>query len=83
MKKKKYNLLTHSLTVLYGKINSYISLDFDKTTLILLDDLYIDARYPGDMGLLPDGKPTITEALSFYEIASNINKTIKNILSRL
>ena len=32
-----------------------------------LNQLYIDARYPGDMGLLPYGKPSLKEAHKFYQ----------------
>lgn len=34
--------------------------------LIILDQLYLDARYPGHPGLLPDGKPSLKEAHSLY-----------------
>ncbi len=37
--------------------------------LILLDQLYIDSRYPGEMGLLPDGKPTVDESTKFFYLA--------------
>ncbi len=37
--------------------------------LQLLDELYIDSRYPGDMGLLPYGKLTLEDAREFYEFA--------------
>jgi HEPN domain-containing protein len=36
------------------------------------DDLYIEARYPGDLGLLPDGKPDRKDAKEFYEFAKKI-----------
>lgn len=34
-----------------------------------LDAVYIEARYPGELGLLPYGKPTQAEAKDFYEFA--------------
>ncbi|MBF0205000.1 MAG: HEPN domain-containing protein [Desulfamplus sp.] len=42
----------------------------EEDLLIMLDNLYIDARYPGDFGLLPDGKPTLNDAQEFYNFAS-------------
>ena len=51
-----------------------------KTSNIILqplDSLYIDARYPGDLGLLPDGKPSREDAKSFYKFAKDILNKIK------
>ncbi len=42
----------------------------------LLDKLYIDARYPGGLGLLPSGKPSLDDAERFYEFAQEIHKLI-------
>ena len=38
----------------------------------LLDTLYIESRYPGDMGLLPYGKPTLKDAKEFYDFAQKL-----------
>jgi len=45
-----------------------------------LDELYLDSRYPGDMGLLPNGKPTIEEAKEFYCFVQYIFDKVCNIL---
>lgn len=37
-----------------------------------LDAVYIEARYPGDMGLLPTGKPTVDETIELYSFANDI-----------
>ena len=37
-----------------------------------LNSLYIDSRYPGDMGLLPHGQPTLEDAREFYEFALDV-----------
>jgi hypothetical protein len=42
--------------------------------------LYIDARYPGDFGLLPNGKPGIAEALLFQQAAKEIYDRVCNHL---
>jgi hypothetical protein len=41
----------------------------------------VDSRYPGDLGLLPDGKPTINEAKIFYDFARDINVAINKMLT--
>jgi len=58
---------THNLERLYNNINEQIRIDYDM--LELLNELYIESRYPGDMGLLPNGKPTLEEAENFYMFA--------------
>ena len=45
-----------------------------------LDKLYIDARYPGDLGLLPEGKPSKDEAKKFHEIARKLYEHVNNVL---
>lgn len=37
-----------------------------------LNDIYIHARYPGDLGLMPDGKPSMESAGKFLELARNL-----------
>ena len=39
----------------------------------------IDSRYPGEMGLLPDGKPTVAESTGFFNVAQAIHKATKSI----
>jgi HEPN domain-containing protein len=62
---------THNLLKLYHQISDLINID-DLDMLELIDELYIDSRYPGDMGLLPDGKPSLQEANEFYQLALEI-----------
>jgi HEPN domain-containing protein len=37
-----------------------------------LNDLYINARYPGELGLLPEGKPTESDCIEFENLAKII-----------
>jgi HEPN domain-containing protein len=68
---------THSLNKLFKMCEAYI--DLKNTDLVhLLDSLYIESRYPGDMGLLPYGKPTLQDAKMFYDFAKNIYLKINN-----
>ena len=67
----------HSLVTLFGKVEDYVGKDIDINLLQTLDSLYIDARYPGDLGLLPDGKPNREDAKNFYKFAKDISSKIK------
>ena len=44
----------------------------DEDLLDTLNALYVDARYPGELGLLPYGKPTTQDAERFFAIAKEI-----------
>ena len=46
----------------------------------LLDALYIESRYPGDMGLLPYGKPSLEDAKKFYNFAYFVFNRICTII---
>ena len=63
---------THSLETLYNVVKDKIQIDLDIDILISLDQLYIDSRYPGEMGLLPNGKPSIAELMEFLSFAQKI-----------
>jgi hypothetical protein len=44
-----------------------------ETTLLgIINEVYIDARYPGDLGLLPHGKPTLSEIETFIQFCETI-----------
>ena len=43
----------HKLVTLYGRIESVLGEEMDLQLLKTLDSLYIEARYPGELGLLP------------------------------
>jgi HEPN domain-containing protein len=49
-----------------------ISINVDLATLTDLDDLYIESRYPGELGLLPGGRPTVADAQEFFNVAQDI-----------
>jgi len=53
-----------------------IQLDINQATLRRLNLLYIDSRYPGEFGLLPDGKPTLQDAREFDQFAQDIYTTV-------
>ena len=46
-----------------------------------LNTLYIDSRYPGDIGLLPNGKPTLQDAQAFYTFANEIFSRVCKLIN--
>lgn len=73
---------THDLVTLYGKIKKFIDFNIEISILELLDKLYIDSRYPGNLGLLPYGKPTLEHAKKFYRFALKVFEKVKNNLEK-
>jgi HEPN domain-containing protein len=69
---------THSLETLYNKVKGRITLNMDTEILVILDQLYIDSRYPGAFGLLPNGKPTVSEGKEFFKFAKEILEAAKS-----
>ncbi len=67
----------HDLKKLFQIVKDYIKFDIDIEILQDINKLYTDGRYPGELGLLPNGKPTINEAKRFYEFAKKIYENIK------
>jgi HEPN domain-containing protein len=55
-------------------------LGIDEKKLIVLNEVYLDSRYPGDLGLMPDGMPTKDQAKEFIEFVNEIKITINNEL---
>jgi len=68
----------HHISKLISSVEETISYDSDLVKL--LDSLYIDSRYPGDMGLLPYGKPSLEDAKEFYEFAQGIFDDVCEVL---
>lgn len=52
----------------------------DEDLLERLNQLYIEARYPGERGLLPEGKPSIAEAKRFQEFAQSVYNRVQQDL---
>lgn len=73
---------THNLQYLYYTIIELINFDLDLKLLATLDSLYVESRYPGSMGLLPEGKPSLAEAKTFLEFAFHVFQTINETLSK-
>lgn len=73
----------HSLLRLYDGISEYIVFKVDESMLERTDAVYTETRYPSDLGLLPEGKPSIENAKKLYEFAEYIyQNTIEQITKK-
>jgi len=70
------NVKTYDLMRLYRILQPEITIS-DTATLVFLNGLYTDSRYPGDTGLMPEGKPTADEAMFFVTFAEEIYHQFK------
>ncbi len=55
----------HNLIRLYGIVRNHIQLSFDMEVFKQINETYIDTRYPSDIGLLPEGTPSLEKARFF------------------
>ena len=86
---EEYNLRVpkiHNIEELYRLMPDAVrnEMNVEPDTLSRLSDIYIDTRYPSDLGLLPTGLPTKEDAEEIFQIASDIvQKTKQNLESKL
>lgn len=73
---------THDLVTLHNAVKGYIDFEPDVDLLIQINEVYLASRYPGHLGLLADGKPTIKEAETFYKTAKDIFYSVKKELEK-
>ena len=70
------------MLALYGIIKEIIDLDIDEDLLSIVNDIYLESRYPGEIGLLDNGSiPTIEQADQFFNFTKEIQTKIKNKLN--
>lgn len=72
----------HNLERLFEIVRDLVNIEADSMMIEMLDKLYIDSRYPGDLGLLPYGKPSQEHARRFYAFAKGIHETVKRKLQK-
>ena len=72
---------THNLEKLYKHIQEQIDFEIDYDMLEVINELYIEARYPGEFGLLPSGKPSLKEAYEFFDFAKEVFAKVCSILN--
>ena len=71
---------THDLIKLNGMINEIKNLGINEKKLMAINEVYMDSRYPGDLGLMPDGMPTNEEIKEFIGYVNEIKTIINNEL---
>lgn len=62
----------HNLTRLLALTESFLISPIDETELEVLDNVFTSSRYPGEIGLLSTGKPSVKESEEIYHIALKI-----------
>ncbi|MDR1379889.1 MAG: HEPN domain-containing protein [Tannerella sp.] len=72
LEKGKPLLKIHDLLKLYGIIKEIKDLEMDEDILSIINEAYIEDRYPGEFGLLPDGTPSTEQVKSFLEFTKSI-----------
>jgi HEPN domain-containing protein len=72
----------HNLLTLYGIAKEIIDFGFDEDILATINDIYLESRYPGEIGLLDDGSmPTVEQANKSFVFAKEVEAKIKNCIS--
>jgi len=80
--KDKTALRSHDLFRL--QIHADFQLDATDAQLLgIINEVNIDARYPGDMGLMPSGKPTSKEVEQFILFTQKIFNRINDQLTQV
>jgi len=72
---------THDLIKLNSMINEVKNLGLDERELITINEVYIESRYPGELGLLPDGMPSFEQAKGFLYFAEEVKRVIEQEIS--
>ena len=74
----------HNLLTLYGAIKEIADLKLDEDLLSTVNDIYLESRYPGEIGLLDDGSmPTVEQANNFFTFAKEIETKIKHEINKI
>ena len=73
----------HDLLMLYSEVESIKDWNLDKLILRDINDIYAVTRYPGNIGMMPDGRmPTIEEARSYWELAKKVEAIFTELVGK-
>lgn len=67
----------HNLEILYERSKPIISIALDLEMLQKINEVYIDSRYPGDIGLTPIGIPSLETISSFIRFTEKLLKDLR------
>ncbi len=70
----------HNLEVLFGILENKIDLPVDEEVLVQINEVYIDTRYPSDVGLIPKGIPDKRTIEKFLTFSMDLYTKVKKIL---
>jgi HEPN domain-containing protein len=74
---------THDLTELHIKIKEIKDWCIDETKLERLNDLYIETRYPSNIGFFPDHSlPTKEDAQTYLAFAKSVASIVKEEIEK-
>jgi len=73
-------LKIHDLIKLNDMVKKIKNFGIDEAKLMILKQVYSDSRYPGDLGLMPNGMPSNEQAKEFINYANEIKAKINNEL---
>jgi len=74
--------IMHSIITLKEQIKDFINIPVNQDIFDQLNEHYIVSRYPSEIGLLPNGKPSKKEAENFFKEASQIFQKISEKLEK-
>ena len=63
-------------------ISRYVEINVEETTFNLINDMYVDARYPTELGILPEGKPALFQARLFYGMVKQVFSAVNDYLNQ-
>ena len=73
----------HNLITLKGMVEKFLQFDEDSDIFDQINELYVDSRYPTDLGYLPEGKPSLKAAVAFKNTAQSIYEEVLNSLGEI
>ena len=72
---------THDLIKVNDMVKEIKDLGIDEKKLMIVKQVFSESKYPGDLGLLPDGLPTDKQASEFIEYAREVKAIISKALN--
>jgi len=72
---------THDLVRLNEMVQKNKNLDIDENMFDIINEVYVESRYPTEFGLMSDATPTHKQAMEFIEYVKEVKIVINNELS--
>ena len=79
---KKFQKI-HDLLKLYSEVKSVKDWGLDEIILRDINEIYTETRYPGNIGMTPEGRlPTMEEAKSYLELAKKVEAVFTELVGK-